>query len=145
MSHPSKKRPVILTLLFVAVAIIGVGIALDGTVTPPASDTNTLIDNLATQSAPSQGKPASTEPAQPSEVAQQLRQAIEAANRSEANKAERLQQQAASGQAKIKEINRIIMEKGGSGQRTSSNERVEQFNQRVEELKARMAELQETK
>ena len=141
MSRSIEKGTGLLILTLAAFAIIGAGLFFDGEVLPPASDTQAIIDSVATQSALSQRAASKVEPTQPSEVAQQLKRAIDAANQSETESAARLEEKITASKALIETTNRLLVEKGTASADLSNSEKSQQFNQKINDLKARLAEL----
>lgn len=139
MSRITSSGKTLLTLLLVGSAILAIGIFLDGKVIstpqPSAMDiSSTAEDSHAAAQTP--------KPADSSQVAQQLKRAIDAANETEAQADARLEEKRVAAHDKIEEANRLLNEKGGSGQRVPSSERFQQFNQQHNQLKARLVELQ---
>lgn len=137
-----KKGPAIILLLMVATAFIGLGIFLDGEVLPtPSLSKNFLKRNISKTSDDSSPSPAGASD-QPSEIAQQLKRAIDAANRSESDESEKLAQSISTSEEKISETSRLLEEKGFLPATGKSSEKSEAFSRRLESLKARLATLQ---
>lgn len=141
-----KKGPALLLLLTVAGAFIGLGIFLDGEVIPSSSSSEDLLKKTVskTSSKTSGDTPSSSAGTsdQPSEIAQQLKRAIDVANRSESDESEKLAQSLSTSDEKISETNRMLEEKGLLPATDNGNEKSEEFSRRLESLKARLATLQ---
>jgi hypothetical protein len=88
----NKKGTTLLVLLVVASAITALGVFLDGEVIPPQPETEALLKNTTIQSSLSKREAEAEVSTAPSAVTQQLERAIEAANRSEADSAEGLEE-----------------------------------------------------
>jgi hypothetical protein len=138
MNLAVKKGP---ALLAVAATFIALGIFLDGEVLPTSPDTEKLVKATAVESSLLQRRTDSTDAYKPSEVSQQLRRAIEAANRNESDSASRLEEQIAASQTLIDETNQLLEEKGVSGNGVADSAKQQQFNKQLNELKSRLAEL----
>jgi hypothetical protein len=137
----NKKGTTLLVLLVVASAITALGVFLDGEVIPPQPETEALLKNTTIQSSLSKREAEAEVSTAPSAVTQQLERAIEAANRSEADSAEGLEERAANSRTLIEETNRLLVEKGVPGNARSSGEKSKQFNHQLSDLKSRLAEL----
>jgi len=130
-----------LILLLVAFAIVGVGVAVDGNVLPSVPDTEALLEK-AVQSSRSTQPPETSEPTAPSEVVQQLRRAVDAANRSEEESAVSLEAEIAASKTKVEAINGILEKKSrDAGLAVAGSERAQQFESRLGELSARLEEV----
>ena len=141
MNRVSKKGTFIFILFLVALTITGLGIFLDDEVIPPLPDTERIVKDAAVQSSLAQRSAVKTEISEPSEVAEQLKRAIDAANRNEDSDASQLDARTITSQTLIEETNQLLEEKGGSGKAVSGNEKLKQFNQQLDELKSKLAEI----
>jgi hypothetical protein len=136
------KGPALLILLGVAVACIGLGIFLDNEVLPPSSDTNEILEGAVAKAARDTRASGSSQPANPSEVERQLRRAVEAANSTETEKQDVLEEKVAKSKTLIEETNRMLEEKGVSQAEPVANDKARAFNQKLSDLKAKLVELQ---
>ena len=139
-----KKGPAIIVLLIVAAAFAGLGIFLDGEVIPSHSSSEDLLKGSVSKSAPATGSPAESASDRPSEIAQQLKVAIDTANRSETETTEKLAHSLTTSKERITQANRMLEERGIVPETDQSNEKSQKFSRRLESLKARLSQLQST-
>ena len=136
-----KKGPALLILLVVATAFVGLGVFLDEAVIPSQPDTEEIIERTAQKAIAPKQTATPKQSTAPSEITQQLKRAVEAANQTEADTTEQLAEQLASSKSLIEETNQLLEEKGVSSDGMGNSEKSQQFNQKLDDLKARLVEL----
>jgi len=123
-------------------AFVGLGIFLDGEVVPVTPSSKILLNTSAEKVSRDAGASLERASGQSSEIAQQLKQAIDAANRAESEETEGVTQNISASDEKISQINRLLEEKGDLPATDKNHEESEKFSRRLESLKARLAKLQ---
>lgn len=123
-------------------AFVGLGIFLDGEVVPVTPSSKNLLNASAEKVSRDAGASLERASGQSSEIAQQLKKAIDAANRSESEETEGVTQNISASDEKISQINRLLEEKGVLPATDKNHEESEKFSRRLESLKARLAKLQ---
>jgi hypothetical protein len=144
MDRLGKTGVALTTLVVVAALMTGLGVFLEGKVLPlPSSDTEELIKQTEVKSSLQlQRETARNTPTEPSEVSLQLGRAIEAANQNETERTSQLEERVTASDALIEKNNRLLDEKGRSGESASGNDKLNQFNQKLESLQSRLTELE---
>ena len=136
-----KKGPALLILLVVATVFVALGVFLDEAVIPTQPDTQEIIEKTAQKATAPKQTATPKQSTAPSEITQQLKRAVEAANQTEADSTEQLTDKLATSKSLIEETNQLLEEKGVSSDRMGSSEKSQEFNQKLDDLKARLVEL----
>jgi len=137
-----KQGPAIILLLTVAAAFSGLGIFLDEEVIPSPPSSEHLLKEATAKASVDASAVAPAAPEQPSEIARQLKGAIDSANRQESDETEKLTQKISTSGEMISETNRLLEEKGVLPATDGASEKSEEFSRRLEELKTRLAKMQ---
>lgn len=138
------KGSAFLLLVSLAVTIAGLGIFFDGNVIPNPTSSEDLIQETAAKSFSDLSANQTITSDQPSEVAQQLKRAIDAANQIDTDEIEALSDKQTASNETITETNQLLEEKGVIRAMDSESEKSREFNQKIEELKARLVKLQQS-
>lgn len=141
MKRPGLKNGSAI-IFTIAMAFVGLGIFLDGEVVPVTPSSKNLLNASAEKVSRDAGASLERASGQSSEIAQQLKKAIDAANRSESEETEGVTQNISASDEKISQINRLLEEKGVLPATDKNHEESEKFSRRLESLKARLAKLQ---